>query len=162
MRHPYFHKAVVDAYENLIPAGEQVSYFIYFDVDPANIDVNIHPTKTEIKFENEQPIWQILSAAVKETLGRFNAVPSIDFDTEGMPDIPAFDAVPASGVRPPSTSYDPSYNPFNVSSVPPSQYSPSSYNKKQHTEWEPLFQGLERKIQLHGICLFSCTGGNME
>ena len=57
MRHPYFHKAVVDAYENLIPAGEQVSYFIYFDVDPANIDVNIHPTKTEIKFENEQPIW---------------------------------------------------------------------------------------------------------
>lgn len=144
MRHPYFHKAVVDAYENLIPAGEQVSYFIYFDVDPANIDVNIHPTKTEIKFENEQPIWQILSAAVKETLGRFNAVPSIDFDTEGMPDIPAFDAAPTSGVRPPSTSYDPSYNPFNVSSVPPSQYSPSSYNKKQHTEWEPLFQGLEK------------------
>ena len=144
MRHPYFHKAVVDAYENLIPVGEQVSYFIYFDVDPANIDVNIHPTKTEIKFENEQPIWQILSAAVKETLGRFNAVPSIDFDTEGMPDIPAFDAAPVSGVRPPSTSYDPSYNPFNVSSVPPSQYSPSSY-QKQHVEWEPLFQGLEKK-----------------
>ena len=144
MKHPYFHKAVVDAYENLIPVGEQVSYFIYFDVDPANIDVNIHPTKTEIKFENEQPIWQILSAAVKETLGRFNAVPSIDFDTEGMPDIPAFDAAPVSGVRPPSTSYDPSYNPFNVSSVPPSQYSPSSY-QKQHVEWEPLFQGLEKK-----------------
>lgn len=144
MRHPYFHKAVTDAYESLIPAGEQVSYFIYFDVDPANIDVNIHPTKTEIKFENEQPIWQILSAAVKETLGRFNAVPSIDFDTEGMPDIPAFDMQPTSGVRPPSTSYDPSYNPFNVSSVPPSHYSPSSYEKKQ-TEWEPLFQGLDKK-----------------
>ena len=54
MRHPYFHKAVMEAYEQLIPAGEQISYFIYFDVDPANIDVNIHPTKTEIKFENEQ------------------------------------------------------------------------------------------------------------
>lgn len=139
MRHPYFHKAVADAYENLIPVGEQISYFLYFDVDAANIDVNIHPTKTEIKFENEQAIWQILSAAVKETLGRFNAVPSIDFDTEGMPDIPAFDAVP-EGVHPPVTSYDPSYNPFDT---PPSSYTPLSSSKK-HLEWEPLFQGLEK------------------
>lgn len=139
MRHPYFHKAVADAYENLIPVGEQISYFLYFDVDAANIDVNIHPTKTEIKFENEQAIWQILSAAVKETLGRFNAVPSIDFDTEGMPDIPAFDAVP-EGVHPPVTSYDPSYNPFDT---PPSSYTSSSSSKK-HLEWEPLFQGLEK------------------
>lgn len=146
MRHPYFHKAVADAYENLIPAGEQVSYFIYMEVDPANIDVNIHPTKTEIKFDNEQAIWQILSAAVKETLGRFNAVPSIDFDTEGMPEIPAFEASPYEGVRPPSTSLDPSYNPFNVSSVtPPSSYSPSSRGRHTATEWEPLFQGLDKK-----------------
>ena len=91
MRHPYFHKAVMDAYEQLIPAGEQISYFIYFDVAPANIDVNIHPTKTEIKFENEQAIWQILSAAVKESLGKFSAIPSIDFDTEDMPDIASND-----------------------------------------------------------------------
>ena len=146
MRHPYFHKAVADAYENLIPAGEQVSYFIYMEVDPANIDVNIHPTKTEIKFDNEQAIWQILSAAVKETLGRFNAVPSIDFDTEGMPEIPAFEASPYEGVRPPSTSFDPSYNPFNVSSAaPPSSYSPSSRGRHTATEWEPLFQGLDKK-----------------
>lgn len=143
MRHPYFHKAVTDAYENLIPVGEQVSYFLYFDVEPANIDVNIHPTKTEIKFENEQAIWQILSAAVKETLGRFNAVPSIDFDTEGMPDIPAFEASPYTGVQPPKTSYDPSYNPFNTTAVPPSSY--SSYKAKQHLDWEPFFQGLEKK-----------------
>lgn len=146
MRHPYFHKAVADAYENLIPAGEQVSYFIYMEVDPANIDVNIHPTKTEIKFDNEQAIWQILSAAVKETLGRFNAVPSIDFDTEGMPEIPAFEASPYEGVRLPSTSLDPSYNPFNVSSAtPPSSYSPSSRGRHTATEWEPLFQGLDKK-----------------
>lgn len=143
MRHPYFHKAVTDAYENLVPTGEQVSYFLYFDVEPANIDVNIHPTKTEIKFENEQAIWQILSAAVKETLGRFNAVPSIDFDTEGMPDIPAFDASPYTGIQPPKTSYDPSYNPFNTTSVPPSSY--SSYKPKQHLDWEPFFQGMEKK-----------------
>lgn len=146
MRHPYFHKAVMDAYEHLVPVGEQVSYFLYFDVEPANIDVNIHPTKTEIKFENEQAIWQILSAAVKETLGRFNAVPSIDFDTEGMPDIPAFDASPYSVVQPPKTSYDTSYNPFDTSSVvPPSAY--SSYTPKPSTEWEPLFQGLEKTRQ---------------
>lgn len=146
MRHPYFHKAVADAYEHLIPVGEQVSYFIYFDVDPANIDVNIHPTKTEIKFENEQAIWQILSAAVKETLGRFNAVPSIDFDTEGMPDIPAIDMAGSIGSELPPTSYDPSYNPFNQSSsiVPPSSY--SSVSKKK-TEWEPFYQGLERQTR---------------
>jgi DNA mismatch repair protein MutL len=112
MRHPYFHRAVMEAYEHLVPQGEQVSYFIYFEVDPANIDVNIHPTKTEIKFENEQAIWQILAAAIKETLGKFNAVPSIDFDTEGRPDIPAFESDPFAGIEPPQTSFNPSYNPF--------------------------------------------------
>lgn len=145
MRHPYFHKAIVDAYEHLIPIGEQVSYFIYFDIDPAYIDVNIHPTKTEIKFENEQAVWQILSAAVKETLGRFNAVPSIDFDTEGMPDIPVPEPNLQKEIVPPSISYDPSYNPFNVSptTYPPS-YSPASSHQK-YTKWEPLFNGLEKK-----------------
>ena len=138
MRHPYFHKAIMDAYEQLVPVGEQVSYFIYFEVNPANIDVNIHPTKTEIKFENEQAIWQILAAAVKETLGKFNAVPSIDFDTEGMPDIPAFDASPYTGIQPPKTTYNPDYNPFNVSAAPPSSYS------KPSKDWEQLYAGLER------------------
>lgn len=138
MRHPYFHKAIMDAYEHLIPVGEQVSYFIYFDVDPGNIDVNIHPTKTEIKFENEQAIWQILAAAVKETLGKFNAVPSIDFDTEGMPDIPAFESSPYAGIQPPKTTYNPNYNPFNTSAVPP-----SSYSSKPSRDWEQLYEGLE-------------------
>lgn len=138
MRHPYFHKAIMDAYEHLIPVGEQVSYFIYFDVDPGNIDVNIHPTKTEIKFENEQAIWQILAAAVRETLGKFNAVPSIDFDTEGMPDIPAFESSPYAGIQPPKTTYNPDYNPFNTSAVPP-----SSYSSKPSRDWEQLYEGLE-------------------
>ena len=138
MRHPYFHKAIMDAYEHLIPVGEQVSYFIYFDVDPGNIDVNIHPTKTEIKFENEQAIWQILAAAVKETLGKFNAVPSIVFDTEGMPDIPAFESSPYAGIQPPKTTYNPDYNPFNTSAVPP-----SSYSSKPSRDWEQLYEGLE-------------------
>lgn len=138
MRHPYFHKAVMDAYEHLIPTGEQVSYFIYFEVDPSNIDVNIHPTKTEIKFENEPAIWQILDAAVKESLGKFNAVPSIDFDTEDMPDIPAIDTSYYSGIEPPKTTFNPDYNPFNAST-----YSPSSYSNETRN-WSSLYEGLEK------------------
>lgn len=136
MRHPYFHKAVMDAYEQLVPTGEQVSYFLYFEVEPANIDVNIHPTKTEIKFENEQAIWQILSAAIKESLGKFNAVPSIDFDTEGMPDIPAFEHSPYSGVQMPKTEYNPEYNPFDAT--------PSSYSRQETRGWDKLYEGLEQ------------------
>ena len=111
MRHPYFHRAVIGAYERLIPEGMLPSYFIYFDVNPADIDVNIHPTKTEIKFENEQGIYQILSAAVKDALGRFCDVPAIDFDTEGRPDIPVFDPQ-RDAVQMPRVQYNPSYNPF--------------------------------------------------
>ena len=133
MRHPYFHKAVMEAYEQLIPAGEQISYFIYFEVDPANIDVNIHPTKTEIKFENEQAIWQILSASVKESLGKFSAIPSIDFDTEDMPDIPAFEQSTSS--EPPKVHYNSDYNPFKVSA---GGSGGGSYSRSK-VEWEDLY-----------------------
>ncbi|MCR4994786.1 MAG: DNA mismatch repair endonuclease MutL [Bacteroidales bacterium] len=125
MRHPYFHKAVQEAFTQLIPADEQVPYFICFDVPPADIDVNIHPTKTEIKFENEQAIWQILLAAVRESLGRFNAIPTIEFDTEGRPaDIPVF--IPGSSTHPsvPTVSVDPTFNPFDT--TPSSATIPSS------------------------------------
>lgn len=143
MRHPYFHKAVMDAYEQLIPAGEQISYFIYFEVDPANIDVNIHPTKTEIKFENEQAIWQILSAAVKESLGKFNAVPSIDFDTEGMPDIPAFEQ--SHPIEPPRVHYNSDFNPFKTSS-----YGNAGGNySRQNADWENLYSGLEKASKMN-------------
>lgn len=145
MRHPYFHKAVMDAYEQLIPAGEQISYFIYFDVDPANIDVNIHPTKTEIKFENEQAIWQIVSAVVKESLGKFNAVPSIDFDTEGMPDIPAFDQT--RPIEPPKVHYNSDFNPFKTSSA--SSYSGGGSYSRPKVDWEGLYDGLEKASKMN-------------
>ena len=90
MRHPYFAKAVQTAYERLIPDGEQVPFFLNLEVAPEKIDVNIHPTKTEIKFEDETPIWQILLAAVREALGKHGVVPSLEFNTEGRPDIPVF------------------------------------------------------------------------
>ena len=112
MKHAYFHKAVMNAFDRLTPAGTQVPYFIYLDVDPADIDVNIHPTKTEIKFENEQAVWQIITAAVKDSIGKFCEVPSIDFDTEGKPEIPVYD--PTKDVEPPSPEYNSSYNPFQT------------------------------------------------
>lgn len=142
MRHPYFHKAVMDAYEQLIPVGEQISYFIYFEVDPANIDVNIHPTKTEIKFENEQAIWQIVSAAVKEALGKFNAIPSIDFDTEGMPDIPTFEQV--NPIEPPKVHYNSDFNPFKTSS-----YGGERSYERSKMEWEGLYSGLEKSSRMN-------------
>lgn len=137
MRHPYFHKAVMEAFEQLIPVGEQVSYFLYFEVDPANIDVNIHPTKTEIKFENELAIWQIIVAAVKESLGRFNAVPTIDFNTEGALDIPVFgNAFSPATVEAPVLEVNPDFNPFKSGS--------SSGYKSQRMDWEPLYDGIEK------------------
>ena len=115
MRHPYFHRAVQEAFTRLIPADEQVPYFIYFDVPPAEIDVNIHPTKTEIKFENEQAIWQILLAAVRESIGRFNAIPTIEFDTEGRPaDIPVYNPNVKTQPKAPTVKVNPSFNPFDT------------------------------------------------
>lgn len=113
MRHPYFHRAVAEAFSGLVPETEQVPYFLYFEVDPSQIDVNIHPTKTEIKFENEQAIWQILVAGVKEALGRYNAVPIIDFDVEGKPsDIPVYNPSTQSEVKAPRVEVNPDFNPF--------------------------------------------------
>lgn len=113
MRHGYFHKAVLEAFDRLIAEGEQIPYFLYFDVDPANIDVNIHPTKTEIKFENELAIWQIIVAAIREALGRFNAVPTIDFDTEGRPEeIPVFGSAVDFSSDVPQPQVDSTFNPF--------------------------------------------------
>lgn len=111
MKHPYFHKAVMAVYERMIPTGTQIPYFIYIDVEAEEIDVNIHPTKTEIKFENEQAIWQILSAGVKDAIGKHCEIPSIDFDTEGSPSFPVFNTDEPS-MAPPKVSYNPDYNPF--------------------------------------------------
>ncbi|MBR2203488.1 MAG: DNA mismatch repair endonuclease MutL [Prevotella sp.] len=114
MKHPYFHKAVLTAFDRLLPEGEQVSYFIYFDVNPEEIDVNIHPVKTEIKFQNEQSIWQILMAAVRDAVGNFSDVDMLDFDTEGKPDIPVFNPDENRDIPAPRISFNPEYNPFTA------------------------------------------------
>ena len=140
MKHPYFHKAVLTAYDRLVPEGMQVPYFLYFEVTPSDIDVNIHPTKTEIKFENEQAIWQILTAAVRDALGKFCEVPAIDFDTQGSPDIPLYD--PARQVAPPQPHYNPDYNPFKESNH--SSHSSMPGRSSQVDAWETLYDGLEK------------------
>jgi DNA mismatch repair protein MutL len=139
MRHPYFHKAVVTAYDRMIPEGMQVPYFLYIDVDPAAVDVNIHPTKTEIKFENEQAVWQVLTATVRDALGRFCDVPAIDFDVQGKPDIPVFDPERDS-ISAPKVNYNPDYNPFRSHSESHSGSDFSSVNKKNvPSDWEQLY-----------------------
>ncbi len=135
MRHPYFHRAVMQAYDRMLQPGTSPDYFIYFDINPENIDVNIHPTKTEIKFENEQAIWSVILAAVKEALGRFNIVPSIDFDQEGSPEIPVF-SVAGNSVQAPKINANPEYNPFKTQST-------SSYSRPKMDDWSKLYEGFE-------------------
>jgi len=136
MRHPYFHKAVMQAYDQLIPAGEMPNYFIYFTLDPSTIDVNIHPTKTEIKFENEQPLWQIVLSATREALAKSSAIPSIDFDKDDAIDIPVYNPTtePLS-YKVPEVQVDSSYNPFRSTS--------SSSYKKPEFDWAKLYKGFE-------------------
>ena len=112
---PYLHKAVMKAYENLIPDGVTPSYFIYLQVDPQSIDVNIHPTKTEIKFEDDSVLFQILFACIKESLGKNSFGASIDFDREGVPEIPAFGKsfYESHQISEPEPGLDPAYNPFD-------------------------------------------------
>lgn len=118
MRHRYFQRAIASCFENLIAADAQPSYFINFEVDPERIDVNVHPQKHEIKFEDEAAIWQILVAAVKEALGKSNAIGAIDFDVNDAPDIPPFQ--PSTDIAAPADADDTSYNPFTAdTTVPP-------------------------------------------
>ena len=156
MKHPYFHKAVVGAFDRLVPQGMQVPYFLYFEVSPADIDVNIHPMKTEIKFENEQGIWQILSAAVKDAIGRFCDVPTIDFDTVGKPDIPVFNPQ-TDTVEMPRVSYHPGYNPFSTreqqqpqGAATPRPPHSAATNQAVPSQWQQLYEAALTRPQEAG------------
>ncbi|MBQ3914367.1 MAG: DNA mismatch repair endonuclease MutL [Paludibacteraceae bacterium] len=150
MRHPYFQKAVLTAYQGMLPPEHNPSYFIYFDIAPESIDVNIHPTKTEIKFADEQTIWQILQAAVRESLGKFHVAPSIDFDTPLTElDLPQTTIDP-SRLKQPSMVFNPNYNPFEQQTTSSSSFAnlPSAPRKQQVTGWEKLYDEPELKEEL--------------
>ncbi len=140
MRHPYFQKAVLHCYEELIAADHQPNFFLNFEVDPATIDVNIHPTKSEIKFENEAPIWQILAAAIKESMGKFNVVPSIDFDQSDSIDLPVFNP---SSKKLFSTIQDADYNPFSPA--------PASDSDNNLSDWDKLYDGFNNEADPHNM-----------
>ena len=153
MKHPFFHKAVTEAYSGLIGVDCIPSYFIYFTVDPSLIDINIHPTKTEIKFQNETDFFQILLAGIKEALGKFNITPPLDFDTAGSIELIPTEKPAAPYV--PRINYNPNYNPFNYSSSKlnpqdsdfehPSRTASSFHQEKAPANWDILFDGLKEK-----------------
>lgn len=156
MKNVVFAKAVMTAYERLIPEGEQVPFFLQLFVDPGKIDVNIHPTKTEIKFEDSHTIFQILVAAVRESLGKFNAIPTIDFDTDDRPDIPLF-TQGMDYVEEPKINFNPNFNPFDSSSrtskevnkpIPPRRdYTPAVSHSFQPSQEYALIEDYETPKQ---------------
>lgn len=139
MKHPYFFKAVTNAYVDILPHGLLPSFFVYFDVNPDTIDINIHPTKTEIKFENERALWPIVEATIKEGLGKANIGPSLDFNREQAFDIP----IPQKGavIEAPGIKINPDYNPFKTNSS--TCGGGASKQSQVGQDWQKLYEGFE-------------------
>ena len=144
MNHPYFRRAVLQAYDRMIAPDDAPQFFLNLEVDPSTIDVNIHPTKTEIKFENEREIWSIISIAVKEALGKFNVAPSIDFDTADSIDIPVAGGSGNAIPEMPKVTFNPNYNPF--SSGGGSSY--NSQTKSVSRNWKELFEVKHEDLEI--------------
>ena len=142
MNHPYFRRAVMQAYERMISAEDAPQFFLNLEVDPSTIDVNIHPTKTEIKFENEREIWSIISIAVKEALGKFNVAPSIDFDTTDSIDIPVAGGSGNAMPEMPKVTFNPNYNPFS------NTQKTSISSQSAPRNWKNLFDGVQTNKSL--------------
>jgi len=144
MRHPYFHKAVMEGYDQILAPETIPSYFIFISAEPETIDINIHPTKAEIKFEDERSIWQIILASVREALGKFSIIPSLDFNTEGVIDIPI--SKKDGDTQPPKIDVNPDYDPFAGDDKTYSRkISPTPLEKENLDNWEKIYRGLEQE-----------------
>ncbi len=153
MKHPFFNKAVQQAYDRILPPETFPSYFLYFEVDPATIDINIHPTKTEIKFEDERSSWHIIHASVREAMGKFNLMPSIDFDQAGSIDIP-ISPYRGSAIPEPEIRINPNFNPFEKDRGGDRSYTgaSTSYRDEQNMDnWQALYRGFEREEEQNGM-----------
>ncbi len=139
IRHPYLHRAIIEAYQGILPPEAVPAYFIFITSDPAAIDVNIHPSKTEVKFEDERSVWQIMLASVREALGRFNVVPSMDFGPEGAVEIPVItNDMPLPST--PAIEVDSTFNPFDNIEYNKAETQWNGYTgKKDSSNWESLF-----------------------
>jgi len=142
IKHPYLHHAVENAFADLLPADAYASYFINIGIDPADIDINIHPTKTEVNFQDARYVYAVLQAAVKQSVGKHNLTPTIDFDKD-----PAIDAMftnPTGAIKQPQIKINPEYNPFAENPrQQKSAYRPQP--PKGDKNWEKLFQTEENK-----------------
>ena len=136
IRHPYLHHAVEQAFEELIPDSAIPSYFLYIEVDPTTIDINIHPTKTEVNFQHGQLLYASIRTSVKHALGMFSLSPTIDFDTE-----PTFDFVAPKGYEPkePTITLNPDYNPFRK---PQNYLKANAGMTPNRTGWEKMYEGI--------------------
>ncbi|MFK5857122.1 MAG: DNA mismatch repair endonuclease MutL [Bacteroidota bacterium] len=137
IKHPYLHHAVNNAYTELIPVGSFPSYFINIEIDPKDIDINIHPTKTEVNFQDARFIYSVLHAAVKQAIGKHSLTPTLDFDL--VPEIEAaFQSRPSDDIRQPSVNIDTNFNPFSGQKST-SPFDTSSYSNPSTENWESLY-----------------------
>ncbi|MCL6272853.1 DNA mismatch repair endonuclease MutL [Muricauda sp. 2012CJ35-5] len=139
IKSPYLHHAVVSAFEGLIKPDVFPGYFLYLEVDPKSIDINIHPTKTEVKFDDEHTLYAILRSTVKHSLGQFNVAPVLDFEHDPNLDTPY--AYKEKDAVLPGVTVDAGFNPFKESVKAPKSSSP--VQKQSVKGWETLYQGLE-------------------
>ncbi len=161
IRHPMLHKAVMKAYQQLLPSDAIPTYFIYFEIDSEAIDINIHPTKTEVKFEDEKSIFQILLSSLKEALGKFNIVPSLDFDIDTSISIPTLRK--GEEYSTPTINVNPHYNPFESESERGNSSYPSFDREKESIKnWENLYTGLEIKKSFTNLWQPSETSDNID
>jgi len=141
--HPYFRRAVIQAYERMLQGDAVPMFFINLKVSPETLDVNIHPTKTEVKFENEREIYSILTVAVREALGKFDITPSLDFDTNGAVDIPVYTPNKCGcGARMPEVHFQSNYNPFASSGDGAGM---RDREKRETRNWESMFEGMKHE-----------------
>lgn len=146
IKNRYLHHAVVSAFEGLIKEGEQPEYFLHLEIDPKHIDINIHPTKTEIKFDNDQAIYALLRSAIKHSLGQFHVLPSIDFSLDEQNEVPY--SYKDKEVQTPVYHVDRNFNPFKMDTPTPEipKQVPTPYPKASSApQWEQLYTGIPSK-----------------
>ena len=142
IKSPYLHHAVLSAFEGLIKTDSYPGYFLYLDVDPGSIDINIHPTKTEVKFDDEHTLYAILRSTVKHSLGQFNVIPALDFEQDQNLETP-YD-YKDKGALQPKVTVDSRFNPFQE--IHQNSSGPSMYKKQSTEGWENLYVGLDSKV----------------
>lgn len=140
IKNPYLNHAVSSAFENLLPYGSYPSYFLFLEVPTASIDINIHPTKTEIKFDDEKTLYAILRSTIKHSLGQFNVAPILDFDRDASMDTPY--QYKEKSASTPRVTVDPNFNPFKTEKQEAMNF---PFKREKTVEWESLYNGIDIK-----------------